>query len=157
MLKSRCGRIQLLLLVTYGLLAGCRPDPSQKKHNLPQELKTSAVVSFENYGRAVPRTGTFTMLPEGRHFLSDPRLPVEKLRGYLHRALVNTMQEKGYDFVPSGQTDFYVGYVAALVGDLDDDKIQEIYGFDTGSRSGPGHALDRFSRSRENDAAEPYP
>ena len=44
------------------------------------------------------------------------------------------MQEKGYGFVPSGRADLYIGYVAALVGDLDDDKLQEIYGFDTGWR-----------------------
>lgn len=121
----------LISLIFISLFDACQPIRKQPK-KLSEALRTTAMVTYENFGRHVPQTGTFSWLPEGTHSLKDPRLRRHNLDGMLRQAIVVAMQRKGYSFSQTGQVDLHIGYVAAMASDLDDRQIRELYGFDTG-------------------------
>jgi len=122
----------LVIIALLPLLHGCQSTQNNQLKKLPEALRTTAVVTYSNFNRNVPQTGTFAWLPGGTHLLSDPRIDGNKLNRFLRHSLIKSMQQKGFTFSQIGEADLHIGYIASMASDLDDTQIRELYGFDTG-------------------------
>jgi hypothetical protein len=80
-----------------------------------------------------PKGGRFDWLPGAVKFIDNPKLkgaPVDRL---IQNAITKTLTDMGYQQSGQGsQTDFYVGYIAALEESLDDATINKTFGINPG-------------------------
>ena len=88
-------RSAIIVMTLLPLLHGCQSTQNNQLKKLPEALRTTAVVTYSNFNRNVPQTGTFAWLPGGTHLLNDPRIDGNKLNRFIRHSIIKTMRQKG--------------------------------------------------------------
>ena len=120
--------ITVLLLFSQGCVSesSLQSQPVNSASNM-------AIVSTYYSQILPPRGGRFDWLPGAVKFIDDPKLKDVPFDHLIQNAIIKTLTDMGYQQSGQGsQTDFYVGYIAALEESLDDATINKTFGVNPG-------------------------
>ena len=131
---SRATSSYSLIFVTMLFLfcQGCVSESSLQSQPV-NSASNMAIVSAYYSKILPPKGGRFDWLPGAVKFIDDPKLKDVPFDQLIQNAISKTLTEMGYQQSGQGsQTDFYVGYIAALEESLDDVTINKTFGINPG-------------------------
>jgi len=119
----------VLLLISS---QGCVSESSLQSQPV-NSASNMAIVSTYYSQILPPKGGQFDWLPGAVKFIDNPKLKHVPIEHLIQNSIVKTLNDMGYQQSGQGsQTDFYVGYIAALEESLDDATINKTFGINPG-------------------------